>query len=85
MQYGENMQTNEDIYELNLLLLTEAARMAAIKPQDAMEKYGIDRETCSRLSMLSDEEISRVSKTNIALFLAAIGLNHKGDEHVVQH
>lgn len=71
---GNGMQNSVDIHELNLQMLTDASRLAASKPHEAIEKYGLDEETCLRLSKLSDAEISHVSKTNMSLFLAAVGL-----------
>lgn len=68
-------KNNVDIYELNHQMLMDASKLSAINPKETMEKYGVDEETCARLSKLTDAEIAHISKTNMSLFLASIGFN----------
>lgn len=56
-------------------MLFEASRLSAQNPHETMEKYGVDEETCARLSKLTDAEIAHISKMNMPLFLASIGFN----------
>lgn len=72
------MQVNVDIHELNRKLLKEASTMAAQNPHEAMLKFKLDKETCHRLALMNDVEISHVSKTNLSLFSAEIGFCENG-------